>query len=544
MARAARTRDGASRRSATATTGPDHRQALLVLLVGMAVLVVVAWSFTGYAVKILSGGRAYVHGEGRWSKAQQEAVFFLDRYAERGEATDLARARRALAVPLGDRQARLALLGSAHDPDAARTGFLRGENHPNDVPTMMWMLENFETAPYLRDAIRIWASADEDILRLRDIGDRLERQWSRGEPSLPDMAAIRADLARTDQRLRNHETEFSATLNEGLRLLELAVLLASALLMAALFVLSLLMFRWATRRIRSSEQKFWTGFAHAPMGFALLSRDGRCTEVNDALCKLVGLERSRLVGEDIGDVLEPDDRPGLERALKETVDTEHRVETRCRHADGDRIWTEVRLCPLPLSRDRAETFTLLINDISQERHDRERLTWEASHDSLTGLFNRNHFERELDSVLERRNDASQHVLAFIDLDRFKPINDTCGHLAGDEVLKSLAALMRERLRASDLLARIGGDEFAFLLQECPLQRGQVIAESIRAAIRQAEFRLDGGSFSVTASIGLIAINNTADSADSVLRHADEACYGAKQSGGDQVHIGATTTAGT
>jgi diguanylate cyclase (GGDEF)-like protein/PAS domain S-box-containing protein len=502
----------------------------------MALLVIVAWVFAWSAVKILSGGRAYVHGEGRWSKAQQEAVFFLDRYAERGDAADLARAREALKIPLGDRRARLALTGTAYDPEQARAGFLQGQNDPADIATMIWLFDHFEEAPYFRAAIDTWSAADQDILRLQDIAARLERHWAGGDPGSAGSAAIRAELARTDQRLRAHETEFSATLNRGLRLLETTVLGLGALVMLLFLALPLLMFRWTTRRIRASEQKFWASFAHAPIGFALLSRRGECTEVNHTLCRLLGYQHRDLLGHRFVPLLHPDDAAPVRAILADGTSTSHRLERRCRHADGRLIWSELHLCPLPPSGDSAEAFAVLVKDISEEKRHRERLSYEASHDALTGLFNRARFEQELALILDRPSAGSGDILGFIDLDHFKAINDSCGHPAGDDVLKSLAEIMRGRLRASDMLARLGGDEFGFLLRECPLDRGEVIAESLRAAVAGFEFDVAGRRFPITASIGVLPLDQPGNGATAVLEQVDRACYRAKNQGGDQVAV--------
>lgn len=541
MAPASASREAPPRKAAGTTAGRDHRQTFLVLLVGMALLVVLAWLFTWGAVKILAGGRAYVHGEGRWSKAQQEVVFFLDRYAERGRPEDLARARAALEVPLGDRRARRALQGDAYDPERARAGFLRGENAPSDVPTMIWLLEHFEHAPYFREAIGVWARADRDILLLRDIADRLAGQWRDAAGGSPDTTAIRAELARTDQRLRRFETEFSSTLNDGLRLLELTVVGTGAALMLIIFALALSMFRWATRHIRASEQKFWASFAHAPIGFALVSRDGRCTEINETLCRQLGFTRDQLLGRSAMRLLHPEDEDRFAAALDATANGARELELRCRHADGHDVWSEAHVCPLPLSAGSDEAFAVLIKDIAREKRDRERLTYEASHDRLTGLFNRARFESELSAAVSRASGESPHVLGFVDLDHFKPINDTCGHSAGDEALKSLAVLMREQLRASDVLARLGGDEFAFLLRNCPIERGELIAGKLCRAVAGYRFEHAGRRFPVSASIGLIRIGGGTADLGAAMRHVDEACYRAKDAGGDRAVVAQADT---
>lgn len=513
--------------------GRDHRRAITGVVVGMVVLALIAAAFTYTALNILSGGRAYIHGEGRWSKAQQEAVFFLDRYAERGDPADLARARAALAVPLGDREARLALQGAAYDPARARRGFLRGENHPSDVPTMIWLFEEFEHAPYFRDAIDIWARADVHILRLRELADALAEQWREGTPSGTAIEELRTELTAIDQRLRAFEKEFSATLNRGLRTLQLALAVTGVLVLLALAALGVLIFRWATRRIRASEQRFWTSFVHAPMGLALLSADGRCVEVNEALCQTLDRSRERLLGQPLDSVLQGDADDDFQVVLQRAARGGVRLERRLLRADGAELWGELSLRPVPGAPD--EAFIAVIEDISEQKRRTDDLSYRASHDSLTGLFNRAHFEHTLaHAVRECRDGDSVHVLGFIDLDAFKRVNDSCGHAAGDGLLEQVAILMRQQLRASDVMARIGGDEFAFLLRDCPPEKGRAIADKLRRAVAAVAFLWDERRFMVSTSIGLVVLDGTLDDPDRALQAADAACYRAKDGGGDQV----------
>lgn len=164
-----------------------------------------------------------------------------------------------------------------------------------------------------------------------------------------------------------------------------------------------------------------------------------------------------------------------------------------------------------------------------------QLAHQALHDPLTGLPNRRAFEQALEhAVADSRRAGDQGALCFIDLDRFKIVNDTCGHAAGDELLRRIARLIRQRVRADDLICRIGGDEFALILRGCSVEEAMGIAEGLREAVAAFRFSWDARRFSVGASVGLVRIDGRMDSASDVLVAADLACYAAKKAGRNRV----------
>jgi diguanylate cyclase (GGDEF)-like protein len=174
---------------------------------------------------------------------------------------------------------------------------------------------------------------------------------------------------------------------------------------------------------------------------------------------------------------------------------------------------------------------IVIRDMRREREHSELLAYEASHDGLTGLTNRREFERRLGQLIERTRETEDvHALMYLDLDQFKVVNDTCGHGAGDELLREIAALMRSRLRRSDTLARLGGDEFCALLEHCDLEAGERIAESIREAVAQYRFERRSRTFALAVSVGVIRLDQTIGRVTDALSAADAACYAAKQNG--------------
>jgi diguanylate cyclase (GGDEF)-like protein len=165
------------------------------------------------------------------------------------------------------------------------------------------------------------------------------------------------------------------------------------------------------------------------------------------------------------------------------------------------------------------------------------ISYQASHDTLTGLVNRREFELRLDRALtSAREQARTHALCFIDLDQFKIVNDTCGHSAGDELLRQIALQLRQKVREGDTLARIGGDEFTLLLQNCTLEDAFQVATQLRETLQAFRFVWQNKVFAIAASIGLVAINKGSESVAALLSQADAACYTAKDMGRNRVYI--------
>jgi diguanylate cyclase len=275
--------------------------------------------------------------------------------------------------------------------------------------------------------------------------------------------------------------------------------------------------------------------ANAPAGIAF-TRLGRFELVSDQFARMFGYDGARVPGMQ-SHVICPSDESHREfmRMATETFaaggtcDAERELV----RADSSRFWA--RLQGAPVRAGDADAGTIWIfTDITESRRHREQLSWSASHDELTGLANRREFELRLDEEIGERADAQPAAALFIDLDRFKAVNDSSGHAAGDVLLKNIAAILVGRARSHDTVARIGGDEFGVLLRGCDPIAAERIAASI--CLRVAEHRLAWGvgaqaqSLSVGASIGIVAIDATFADVKDVLKAADEACYEAKRAG--------------
>lgn len=180
---------------------------------------------------------------------------------------------------------------------------------------------------------------------------------------------------------------------------------------------------------------------------------------------------------------------------------------------------------------------LVFHDVTEARETSRKLAYQATHDVLTGLINRREFERLTDEVLQdaRQND-SHHAFCYMDLDQFKVVNDTCGHVAGDALLMELATMIRHRTNEKDAVARLGGDEFGILMRNTPLNEARVMADEIRNRIRDYRFLWDGQTFEVGISIGVVPIRPDTSALAEIFSNADIACFVAKDMGRNQIHV--------
>ncbi|HEX7114501.1 MAG TPA: PAS domain S-box protein [Steroidobacter sp.] len=283
------------------------------------------------------------------------------------------------------------------------------------------------------------------------------------------------------------------------------------------------------------------------IGDAVITTDaeGRIEYLNPVAEDLTGWQseqaRGRMLRE-VFNILNEVTREPLEdpvtRALREGCGIGVTDQTVLVNRRGQEIAIQDSAAPI---RDRSGKIigvVMVFHDVSKERRLRRALAYQASHDALTGLINRREFENRLNEALltARSNEGTTHVLLYLDLDQFKLVNDTCGHQAGDRLLKQITGILQTRIRSSDTLARLGGDEFGVLLQDCTAETAAKIADNLRQAIREYRFEWEDGAINVGASIGMVEINAASESIASVLSAADVACYAAKDSGRNRVHI--------
>jgi diguanylate cyclase (GGDEF)-like protein/PAS domain S-box-containing protein len=283
----------------------------------------------------------------------------------------------------------------------------------------------------------------------------------------------------------------------------------------------------------------------ASIGDGVIRADagGLIDYLNPVAEKLTGWPSERALGRPVSEVFRVVDEVSrqslpdpLQRCLAEGRIVESPGHALLLNEDGKEYSVRDTAAPI---RDRHGNLlgaVLVFKDVTQLRGMEREMIYLASHDALTGLLNRREFEVRLKrAIRSARAEERHHVLLFLDLDEFKIINDTCGHLVGDEMLKQITALLRSRVRRSDILARLGGDEFGVLLEDCPLGQARQIAEEIRTTVRDFRFCWKDQIFEVGVSTGFVPISGDSGDLAQVMSAADAALYVAKDGGRNRVH---------
>ncbi|HET7810788.1 MAG TPA: EAL domain-containing protein [Steroidobacteraceae bacterium] len=289
-------------------------------------------------------------------------------------------------------------------------------------------------------------------------------------------------------------------------------------------------------------------FALQSLAEAIVTTDleGRLAWLNPAAEKLLGVSRAQATGrplEDVVGLVDQNDRKLIADPVRDAVrggnGNPHAFARRAvmlGKASGEERAIEIAASPLHVDEKLAGAVVLL-HDVTELRGLHRQMSYQAAHDALTGLVNRREFERRLEEAAEgaRRGEAT-HMLCYLDLDRFKIVNDSSGHLAGDSMLREVAKLLRDAVRDSDTVARIGGDEFGMLLTGCPLEKARQIADDVCRSVAAYRFVWQDRVFNIGVSIGLIEIGREAGSVEQLLAAADSACYVAKKEGAGRVSV--------
>lgn len=273
--------------------------------------------------------------------------------------------------------------------------------------------------------------------------------------------------------------------------------------------------------------------------------DGRIDYLNPVAEQLTGWERRAVQGKHIDEVIELKDDSG-ERGVESPIMRclqDCRVVTLVDDAvlisrDGTPVPIQDSAAPIQDRDGRVVGAVMVFHDVSRERRLHRKLSYHASHDSLTGLINRREFEERLSGALRSVKEDGQRrfALLYMDLDQFKVVNDTCGHAAGDLLLRQLGEILQARVRTADVLARLGGDEFAVLLADCSVDDASRLADTLRQAIADFRFAWRDGSMQVGVSIGIVPVDAANDTVGGLLSAADVACYVAKDLGRNRIHV--------
>ena len=267
---------------------------------------------------------------------------------------------------------------------------------------------------------------------------------------------------------------------------------------------------------------------------------GRVNFINPAALKLIGQSRDKVINNRIDRVVNIESERS-QLPVFECIESGVQIDS----ISGDVLYNHdgesliIHQVASPIHNQMGDTIgaVMIFRDVSKSHRLASRLSWQASHDDLTRLINRRELERHLQQAMESAiNENVEHCLCYMDLDKFKVVNDTCGHAAGDELLKQLADIFRSNVRGADILARLGGDEFAIILTQCSLEPGLHVAEKIRLAIENFRFAWADTSFQIGVSIGLVVIDAECPDLNEIFRAADSACYAAKEAGRNRIQV--------
>lgn len=282
------------------------------------------------------------------------------------------------------------------------------------------------------------------------------------------------------------------------------------------------------------------------IGDAVITTDieGRVEFLNPVAEELTGWSNEEAIGQPLPQIFNiiseitrlPVENP-VEKALRQNGIVGLANHTVLIRRDDHEVHIEDSAAPIRNRNGRILGVVLVFHDVGEKRKLAHQLSYQATHDALTGLINRSEFERQLEDLIDSAaSQYKEHALLYLDLDQFKVVNDTCGHSAGDELLRQLTAHIQTKVRDSDIFARLGGDEFGILLDNCPLDQAVRLANLLLDEVGAFHFAWLDKTFAVGVSIGLVTITATSGNSASVLSAADTACYAAKDKGRNRVQV--------
>lgn len=415
--------------------------------------------------------------------------------------------------------------------DGRQAGGFSAENLFRFHPVPMWIYDR-ETLAFLdvnEAAVAVYGYSRDDFLRMtiRDIRpaediDRLESERRRKKP------AFAPGLSKGWRHVTRHGDIIWVDIRS--RVVDWRG--REAVLVSAFDITER---REAEDALRLQTAYFRQLFENSPEGIVILDRDDRIVDANPGFTALFGYSRDELLGRKINDTIVPEGAAREATDLSNTVLGDEWVEHETRRIRKDGSHVDVAILGYPIDIDREQIGVYgIYRDITERKRLTGLMAYQASHDSLTDLYNRRELEIRAQEVIDRGYPVS--TLLFIDLDQFKVVNDTCGHGAGDQVLRQVAELLSRHVRASDVLARLGGDEFAVLLVGCDADRGKRVAQDLIDAMNAHSFVWEKRAFSLGVSIGVVEIDREMLSLSSLLTAADTAVFSAKELGRNRVHL--------
>jgi diguanylate cyclase (GGDEF)-like protein/PAS domain S-box-containing protein len=497
--------------------------------VGIVVCLLVA---AVYSVELLSAGRAFVGAEGQWSRAQKDASFYLTRYALTRDETLYEAFLRSIAVPIGDRKARLELSAANPDIAAVRAGFIEGRNHPADIDSMITLFQRFRNFTPVKQSLFLWERADAGVDDLVAIGRELH-----DTPNAVPVERQLERISRIDATLGRLEDAIAATLGEAQRAAQSVLLagmltLAGALLVAGIMVSQ----RFVAQNeklqetLRESEAQLRHLIESAPMPLVIVrAGDQQLLYANERALQQFSLSAEALEGRSLADFhVDPAIRAALPEALSRHGSVRD-YEVHLKDFTGRQFW--LLMSAQPIRYGGTVALLVALANIDERKRMQEDMRRKAMQDQLTGLPNRTMFLESLDRAVRKgRRRQDRFSVLFVDLDHFKEVNDTLGHAAGDQLLQAVAERLTSAVRQSDLVARMGGDEFVVLVEDHHgPEEVMIVAQKILSLLERPVL-IDWREVKVSGSVGIASFPEDGEDLDTLMKNADIAMYQAKERG--------------
>lgn len=499
---------------------------------------------------MMSAVRSYVGGESLWSKGQKDAIYYLNLYANSRDEINYMKYQQAIAIPQGGHDLRVAMDQPVPDIARANAGILQGGNHPDDAQGIIWLYLNFRHFSYLEKAIDLWKIGDNYLVQLDEVAREMHDRILEGSATNADVLAWRQRINAINEGVTPAAMAFSDALGEGSRVILRILLVVN--LTTAVFLIILALLR--THKLLEQRHAFATALqmekerAQITLesigdGVITTDVDGSIAYMNPAAELMTHWKNEQAAGLPLAalfNLLDENDQKDsstlIEHILGGKLGGGSENSKLIQRLDGSTV--SVALVGSPIRTEgKVSGAVLVLHDMTQERQYIANLSWQATHDALTGLANRREFEYRLELALNGlAHKPGRHAVMFLDLDQFKLVNDTSGHAAGDELLRHICALLQQGIREGDTLARLGGDEFGILLEHCPPEAAEKIAEGLRQTVETLHFVWKGRPFVTTISVGLVHISDVPTTLETSLRAADMACYMAKEKGRNRVQV--------
>lgn len=499
---------------------------------------------------MMSAVRSYVGGESLWSKGQKDAIYYLNLYANSRDEVNYMKYQQAIAIPQGGHDLRVAMDQPVPDIARANAGILQGGNHPDDAQGIIWLYLNFRHFSYLEKAIDLWKIGDNYLVQLDEVAREMHDRILEGSATNADVLAWRQRINAINEGVTPAAMAFSDALGEGSRVILRILLVVN--LTTAVFLIILALLR--THKLLEQRHAFATALqmekerAQITLesigdGVITTDVDGSIAYMNPAAEHMTHWKNEQAAGLPLAalfNLLDENDQKDsstlIEHILGGKLGGGSENSKLIQRLDGSTV--SVALVGSPIRTEgKVSGAVLVLHDMTQERQYIANLSWQATHDALTGLANRREFEYRLELALNGlAQKPGRHAVMFLDLDQFKLVNDTSGHAAGDELLRHICALLQQGIREGDTLARLGGDEFGILLEHCPPEAAEKIAEGLRQTVETLHFVWKGRPFVTTISVGLVHISDVPTTLETSLRAADMACYMAKEKGRNRVQV--------